>query len=1157
MKSEYQGKQLSNPVSTGDGGGHFESRVQASFVILMLMKVRMSFLWNLPIVKVALQQRFKDIHTDDILLVLKEGDKEKKLFGQIKRTIHITQNDKIFKEVIAAAWQDYNGYLFRKNIDCIALITGPLSKGDIQSTRNLLEWARSSESADSFFRKIDSKISSKEKRNKLEVFQSVLQIANNGKIRKDVIFDFLRHFYLLSYDFDIKTSIYESLMCGMIQQNGIDSPYDTWTRVINEVENFNQNAGEITFATLPRDLISRFQPTVSYKFPRNLIQQRDWPITYDINIIYFTLIGAYDEKNSKDKELIEKISGVVYGEWVKSLRVMLGWPNSPLEVKNNIWNLSDRIYLWKHVGKECLLDDIIKFKNIAIEVLSEISPIFKVKTEERYTYYGERYSYSETLRNGISEGIVILAKYTESQHVGASQIKQIIFSVMNEILSQRSLSFWGSIDSQLPMLSEAAPRVFLENIEKTIQSKEKPFEKLFLQEKDNFLGQTYTSGLLQSLEQLAWSHKFFTRVCCTFAQLAIGQKRECIQNILVEIFLPWIVNTSATLDEKMSAIHCLEEENFNVAWNVLLQMLPGKVMTSSGIPKPQYTPVAGNDKVTKKEYIETLNEYISELITMAKNHLDKLPELIYDIWKLPEPYFMEVIKVLRFHKEEIQAKQLQKDIWKALQKAFMLYHKHSNAYDNITEQQVKEIESCIELYQPINVIEQYSLLFIKDEIALYTLGAEIYEEHKRIEKERKDAVSEIFDEKGLAGVLQLAVKAEDSEAVGRCLSRIGNHKIDLEILPSKLFDPHSNIVNMTIAYIKNRYYDGKGTWINSLSVNCWNMEEKLSFLVALPFYYEVWPYVERWLGNQEEKYWIQGEAYSIGIEHYEYAIDKLIKYNRICTAIRFLYYIWKLHRIFDVERICNALLVLTEQSISVQEKIDGYIVSELIKHLQTVNSRIICINDLEEIEWQYAQIIESYKVYPVMLYKKISHDATYFCQLIRAIFRSDKDNNYKEVSEREKNIAANAWHILYYWNMVPGTQADNLFSWLKFEKWYKIVKEQCIHSGHLHAANHYIGGVLLYAPQDTSGLWICKDLAGFLNREDNEDIRHGFFEKVINSRGAYWVDLEGKEERGLASKYERQAEEVKKLGYRRFAATLEEIADFYITEVERRKDGLF
>lgn len=1163
MKSEYQGKQLSNPVSTGDGGGHFESRVQASFVILMLMKVRMSFLWNLPIVKVALQRRFEDIHTDDILLVLKEGDKEKKLFGQIKRTIHITQKDKIFKEVVAAAWQDYNGTLFRKNIDCIALITGPLSKSDIQGTRNLLEWARSSENADSFFRKVSSNSCSNEKRNKLSAFQNALQAANHKDVCKEIVFDFLQHFYLLSYDFDIKASIYESLICGMIQQYGITIPYEIWTRVIHEVGCFNQNAGEITLDTLPKDLLSYFQPAVQRKFPTELLDlpssyEKKWPIVHDLNILYFALLGAYDERNSKDKELIEQVSGISYEEWTKSIRVMLEWPDSPLEVRNNIWSLSDRARIWKHVGTGCLLNDIRKFQDAAIEVLSEISSVFDIEAEKRYIVYGEKFSYSEILRNGIAEGILVLAKYTVSKQVDESQIRQIVFHIIKKILSSRSFNFWGSIDSQLPMLAEANPGAFLDNVEQAIKSKEEPFEKLFWQEKNAFGGQVYTLGLICSLEQLSWNRKLFTRVCCIFAQLANTSKRESIQNILVNIFLPWVTNTSATLEEKIITVQCMKEENFDVTWNVLLQMLPGKVMTSFEIRKPIYAPVAYSERVTKRSYIETIDKYVSELIKMVEENLNKLPELICDIWKFPENYFSVIIEFLHIHRGDIQIQQLQKDIWQALQKALRNYHKYSNAYENVTKQQVKEIKNCIELYCPTNIIEQHSLLFIKNEFSLYDAQAEIDVERKKIESRRVSAVSEIFGKNGLRGIFQLTTIVEDNEAVGRSLSKIGNHEIDLEILPSKLFDSNFNIVNMAIAYAKNRYYDGTEEWIDSLPTNKWDIAEKCSFLLALPFYHKIWPYVERWLGNQAEKYWVKSNAYSIGIDDYGYAIDNLIKYNRACTAIRFLYYIWKLHRTFDCDRICNALLRLTQHADSIEEKIDGYIVSKLIEHLQKMNNApIIHIDKLEEIEWQYTQVIESYEVYPVTLYKEIAYNAVYFCQLVRAIFRSEKDKDNKGTSELKKNIARNAWHVLDRWNIVPGTQKNGIFSWDEFRMWYETVKNECRDSGHLYAANHYIGRVFIYAPQDASGLWICKELAQFLNGEDVEDIRHGFFEKIINSRGVYWGDPEGKEERELAAKYRNQATEIKQLGYRRFAAMLEKVSDFYETEAERCKNRFF
>lgn len=81
MENEYRGKQLSNPISTGGGGGNFETRVQASFVILMLLKVKVAFLWHLPVTKVLLQRRFEGYHTEDVVVELGEGDIKRKLLG--------------------------------------------------------------------------------------------------------------------------------------------------------------------------------------------------------------------------------------------------------------------------------------------------------------------------------------------------------------------------------------------------------------------------------------------------------------------------------------------------------------------------------------------------------------------------------------------------------------------------------------------------------------------------------------------------------------------------------------------------------------------------------------------------------------------------------------------------------------------------------------------------------------------------------------------------------------------------------------------------------------------------------------------------------------------------------------------------------------------
>ena len=174
MTNHY--KQLSNPFSTGGGGINFETRVQASFVTLMLSGGFAPCLPPWPIEKIKLQGKYLGYDTDDAIVFVKrpDGKKERKLLCQIKHSISITKakTNKKFRDVIQAAWNDFNNTkVFRIGIDLIALITGPLSATDINDVRWILEQARHSESSVDFLTKVKlAKFSSKAKITKLGVF---------------------------------------------------------------------------------------------------------------------------------------------------------------------------------------------------------------------------------------------------------------------------------------------------------------------------------------------------------------------------------------------------------------------------------------------------------------------------------------------------------------------------------------------------------------------------------------------------------------------------------------------------------------------------------------------------------------------------------------------------------------------------------------------------------------------------------------------------------------------------------------------------------------------------------------------------------------------------------------------------------------------------
>ena len=184
-------KQLSNPFSTGGGGAIFESHVQASFVALMLTRGVCPCFPDLVIEKVKLQGKHAGFETDDFIVFGRSvaSSQEKKLLAQIKHRISFTKGDKVFSEVVQAAWSDFNNSkVFTEGSDALALITGPLSATDIHDFRELLEWARSQEEKELFQnikkRPISAVADNIEVRN-----AKIIKIKTNKKLKFNLLYD--------------------------------------------------------------------------------------------------------------------------------------------------------------------------------------------------------------------------------------------------------------------------------------------------------------------------------------------------------------------------------------------------------------------------------------------------------------------------------------------------------------------------------------------------------------------------------------------------------------------------------------------------------------------------------------------------------------------------------------------------------------------------------------------------------------------------------------------------------------------------------------------------------------------------------------------------------------------------------------------------------
>jgi len=304
-------KKQSNPFSTGGGGVNFETRVQAAFSIIMFTNSCVPCLSpDMRAKSIKFQSKYDGANTDDFVINTEDQNNNAAiLFAQIKHEITISEaNDSIFSEVINGAWKDFCEPSFNHERDVIVLITGPLPKTDVHNTLPILEWAKYSATADEFLKKVRKKgFSSKTKLSKLTAFKSQLTFANEGNpIADDELWKFLKSFKIISYDLDSKNSTVASLLCSLIDNKSTHSSSLVLAKIITCVQEYNQNAGTLTFDNAPKDIKSLFDnvAVANLNVDIKILKERS---DYIFSGIKNSVAGVHVERPGFMVEIYEKI----------------------------------------------------------------------------------------------------------------------------------------------------------------------------------------------------------------------------------------------------------------------------------------------------------------------------------------------------------------------------------------------------------------------------------------------------------------------------------------------------------------------------------------------------------------------------------------------------------------------------------------------------------------------------------------------------------------------------------------------------------------------------------------------------------------------------------------------------------------------------------
>ena len=182
--------------------------------------------------KVHFQAKHLGYDVDDLVVITYRNELEGKMLCQIKHSITATEKNKIFQEVICAAWNDFNKEDFDRDCDRIALVTAQISNKAQQSLRFLHAEAIGSIDAEAFMEKIDMPVFSNDDNKKmLAAIKECISLVKGCEPENEELWKFCKVFILLLFDMDCAESVNRTLSASLIKCNSPENPIFVWSRL--------------------------------------------------------------------------------------------------------------------------------------------------------------------------------------------------------------------------------------------------------------------------------------------------------------------------------------------------------------------------------------------------------------------------------------------------------------------------------------------------------------------------------------------------------------------------------------------------------------------------------------------------------------------------------------------------------------------------------------------------------------------------------------------------------------------------------------------------------------------------------------------------------------------------------------------------------------
>jgi hypothetical protein len=879
--------------------------------------------------------------------------------------------------------------------------------------------------------------------------------------------------------------------------------------------------------------------------------------------------GSWNEEREGDRQVIEALSGMNYAAFVKELGGFLSMDDAPIRKVGSVWMLKSPLDAWFLLARHLNNDFLKLFQQSILAVLTKTDPKYDLPVEQRWAaaVYGKSSPFSEWLRTGLVESLVLLAVYGDRSSLVTSTQTFADNAVKEIFATAEKWEAWASLKDVTPLLAEAAPGTFMEAVERGIAKNPVLFQEL-MQDDPIVFGECRHAGLLWALESAAWSSEYFAYSVNVLSELAGidrgGRWSNRAINSLRDIFLPGFPQTYATAEERLAALDTLIAQDPQMVWKFTRGYYSGGTISESH--RFRWRDAGGGrqglepeDAENNRKYVNGLLPKLSDLACARENLISTADEFT----SLPSDIRARLLTVLETIDPVTFSKEERSKLLECIREALNWVNSYG---DEERRAQVTALNRVLERFTPEDVLERVSWLLSTPWPRLPQGEPKEYDaKDTAVRKAQEEATREVLDKVPLDKILEYAGTLQYVGVLGRALGKVvRDDKEDAAVLDAML----GHIADKPIllrGYAEGRVETEGPRWIDRQiermkAKGNFSAEACALLYFGLPEGSVTWSAVSAHGKDVENAYWKQVSGYSRSnkTEDAAMAVGKLLDVKRPDAALSIAGVPHLSLPSPLLQRLLQEVLMIDPKDKKFRASVmDAFHLGHIFNQLYERNE--LPVEEIAKLEWPFAALFDDLSRYtssPLAIHRVLQKDPSFFAQLVSFTYKRDDhapDPGHDGINkERTEKLAHNAREVLDSWRLMPGLRDDGNLDEKELTEWVEAARQQCAMTNHLRGGDLQIAFMLSCAPSDSDGTWPHVAVRNLIERLNNKLIDKHIPIGILNRRGVVSRGLNdgGRQERELAERYKKMSDAVR-ARWPRTAAVIRSIAEFYEQDAKR------